>query len=250
MEKDVHLHLTIKPSRTIMKKKLHIAISSPCHEKWSDFTPTHHGGFCGSCQKEVIDFTSWSDEKIKEYFRNKPTNTCGRFQQQQLKTYSYSSPRYVPTWIPATLMSVLSLAAQEYAIAQPNDKNHTDQFQNDQHEPFSPINSSSDSILIKGKVTDRLDTSALPGVNVVLKGTTIGTVTNEYGEFQLLISSTTPNDTLVFSFIGLMTEERKINPLDNPVVNVSMEGDIKGGIQIVVGGVVSYRWYHPRSLWW
>ncbi|WP_276372697.1 hypothetical protein [Chryseolinea sp. H1M3-3] len=48
-----------------MKKIIQIAVPKPCHEKWSSFTKTTNGGFCGSCQKEVIDFTSWSDERAQ-----------------------------------------------------------------------------------------------------------------------------------------------------------------------------------------
>lgn len=42
--------------------KLHIP--EPCHEKWAEMTPTERGAFCGSCKKEVIDFSEKSYNQI------------------------------------------------------------------------------------------------------------------------------------------------------------------------------------------
>ncbi len=54
---------------------------------------------------------------------------------------------------------------------------------------------------ITGKVTSNEDDQPIPGVSVSVKGTTLGTITNIDGKFELTI----PNDskTLVFSFIGM-----------------------------------------------
>ena len=56
-------------------------------------------------------------------------------------------------------------------------------------------------ITVTGRVTSAADGAPLPGVNVLLKGTTNGTVTNHNGEYFLKIPSA--GGTLVFSFIGL-----------------------------------------------
>jgi hypothetical protein len=54
--------------------------------------------------------------------------------------------------------------------------------------------------VITGKVTSVEDGSALPGVNVVVKGTTNGTVTDAEGKYSL--SAPASGGSLVFSFIG------------------------------------------------
>lgn len=58
---------------------------------------------------------------------------------------------------------------------------------------------------IKGKVTSAEDGVSLPGVNVIVKGTTVGTVTDGSGQYTI----TVPSDAqaLVFSFIGMQTKE-------------------------------------------
>ncbi len=71
---------------------------------------------------------------------------------------------------------------------------------------------------ITGKVTAAEDASALPGVNINLKGTSKGTVTDVFGNYSITIPDA--GGTLVFSFIGLKTKEIKIGSKD--VINVTM----------------------------
>ncbi len=85
---------------------------------------------------------------------------------------------------------------------------------------------------ITGMVTAAEDGSALPGINVVLKGTTTGTVTNVSGHYSLTIPS--HGGTLVFSFIGLQTKEVSIGKLN--VLNVTMNVDVTQLSEIVVTG--------------
>lgn len=60
-------------------------------------------------------------------------------------------------------------------------------------------------VTVTGTVITSDDKSALPGVNVVEKGTENGTITNADGKFS--ISVTDSNATLVFSFVGFQTQE-------------------------------------------
>ena len=71
---------------------------------------------------------------------------------------------------------------------------------------------------VTGKVTDAADGSTLPGVTVVIKGTTMGTITDENGSYQILVERS--STTLVFSFIGFESQEIVVQP--NTVVNVAL----------------------------
>ena len=71
---------------------------------------------------------------------------------------------------------------------------------------------------ITGKVTSAEDGSALPGVNVILKGTSHGTATNGNGDYSLVVPA--KGGTLVFSFIGVQTLEKLIGTSD--VLNASL----------------------------
>jgi len=57
---------------------------------------------------------------------------------------------------------------------------------------------------VTGKVFDLQNGEPLPGVSILVKGTTIGTTTNLDGEYSI---STEQGKTLVFSFIGYLNEE-------------------------------------------
>jgi TonB-dependent starch-binding outer membrane protein SusC len=72
----------------------------------------------------------------------------------------------------------------------------------------------------------------LPGVNVIVKGTTIGTSTDTKGKFVLEIPS--GGDMLVFSFIGLKTIERPLN--GQTFFEVEMEADVATLDEVVIDG--------------
>jgi len=66
----------------------------------------------------------------------------------------------------------------------------------------------SQSITVKGKVTDASSGEELPGVNVVLIGTTTGTITMADGSYSIEVPS---NSTLLYSFIGFKAQEIPVN---------------------------------------
>jgi TonB-linked SusC/RagA family outer membrane protein len=85
---------------------------------------------------------------------------------------------------------------------------------------------------ISGSVTSTEDGSALPGVNVILKGTTVGTSTDADGKYSLSVPSS--EGSLVFSFIGLESKEIEIG--SRTVIDVSLAFDITQLNEVVVVG--------------
>jgi len=66
-------------------QKLQLSIPEPCHENWDNMTPEGQGRFCGSCAKQVIDFSAMTDNQLMQYFANlKNENVCGRVHPDQL----------------------------------------------------------------------------------------------------------------------------------------------------------------------
>ena len=79
---------------------------------------------------------------------------------------------------------------------------------------------------ISGRVLDSQTGDPLPGVNVLIKGTTSGTSTDAAGNFELTVP--TLQETLVFSFIGYQTLEVPIDgrmELSIQLVPMAIEGD-------------------------
>jgi TonB-dependent SusC/RagA subfamily outer membrane receptor len=87
--------------------------------------------------------------------------------------------------------------------------------------------------VITGKVTSADDGSVLPGVNVIIKGTTVGISTDGNGSYSLNVPSS--GNTLVFSFIGLATQEVEIG--SRSVIDVIMASDATQLQEIIVSGV-------------
>jgi TonB-linked SusC/RagA family outer membrane protein len=85
---------------------------------------------------------------------------------------------------------------------------------------------------ISGTVTSSEDGSPIPGVNVLEKGTTNGTVTSSEGKYSISVSS---GSTLTFSFIGFASQEVPVNELT--VLDVKMSLDITQLSEVVVTGV-------------
>lgn len=84
-------------------------------------------------------------------------------------------------------------------------------------------------VAISGVVTSSEDGLAIPGVSVVQKGTSNGTITDFDGKYQLKVPR---GSVVVFSFIGMKTQEMSIG--NAGVFNVVLESDTKGLDEVVV----------------
>jgi TonB-linked SusC/RagA family outer membrane protein len=91
---------------------------------------------------------------------------------------------------------------------------------------------SAQDLQISGKVVSSKDGSDLPGVNIQIKGTSRGTITNGLGVFELQVRS--PNDTLIFSFIGFVTKEEVVG--QRTTVNIQLEPDATELEEVVITG--------------
>jgi TonB-linked SusC/RagA family outer membrane protein len=85
---------------------------------------------------------------------------------------------------------------------------------------------------VKGSVKDSKTGEALPGVNIVISQTTIGTVTDLNGNFSILVAGN--NATLKFSYIGYISQEIVLN--GETVLNVLMEQETSDLDEVVVVG--------------
>jgi TonB-dependent starch-binding outer membrane protein SusC len=89
---------------------------------------------------------------------------------------------------------------------------------------------------VSGAVTDEAG-EPLPGVTVLVKGTTQGTVTNADGNYSL--TNIPDNATLVFSFVGMLTQEVEVG--DQSTINMTMVFDAIGIEEVVAVGYGTQR---------
>ncbi|MDF1559832.1 MAG: TonB-dependent receptor [Bacteroidales bacterium] len=86
-------------------------------------------------------------------------------------------------------------------------------------------------VRVSGTVTDAADRMTLPGVNVVVKGTLTGTITDINGAYTLMAS---PGDVLVFTFIGYLPQEVPVG--DQTVIDAALRTDVQTLDEVVVIG--------------
>jgi TonB-dependent starch-binding outer membrane protein SusC len=94
----------------------------------------------------------------------------------------------------------------------------------------------SQSKTVTGKVTAAEDGAGVPGVNVLEKGTSNGTVSDADGNYSITVSE---NSTLVFSFVGYQTQEMPVGT--RATIDVSMQSDVTSLSEVVVIGYGEVR---------
>ena len=85
---------------------------------------------------------------------------------------------------------------------------------------------------VSGRIISAEDDSPIPGVNVSVKGTPIGSVTDINGDYNILADD---DAILVFSSVGFLTEEVLVG--SKSVIDIALEADIKSLSEVVVVGM-------------
>lgn len=215
-----------------MKNQFNISITSPCDENYDNFTPTSKGGFCSTCTKEVIDFTAMNSDDIATFFSTQSAkNTCGRFKSSQLKTYEVPlQKRSYKSMITTLAMAVLGLFAFQKAEAQ-----------NTNNSGKTVINTQSTyqekTITVKGTVKE--NGMPLPGVDIYLAGTAVGTTTDFEGNFKFP-QKLKKGDVLVFNYVGFKTQKVTVDTTIDPM-HVALDLNLKELDEIVIVGKVATK---------
>jgi hypothetical protein len=231
-----------------MKQTIRLTVSKPCSENFNAFKQTKSGGFCNSCSKEVIDFRKMSDEQVAKYFKNKIVKTCGYFETSQLnrsietsefkKTTKFNFLR-VAALATLSLASLHSMQAQEQKSSIEVVESFKENSNVNQVKPQEQF--------LAGTILDK--EYPLPGANIILKGTTVGTSTNFDGEF-IFPKTLKEGDVLVISYLGYATQEikiRKEQTILNAVLDINMQEDMSC---VLMGEVDIDKVYKSKpSLW-
>jgi len=228
-----------------MKNSLNLSIAKPCSENWSNFTTTHDGPFCGTCQKVVVDFTHMSDADIASFFA-KGTSTCGRFRVEQLTTYqSVAAPRInTGAWLlKAGFLSLFLIVAGKTSIAQVR----TEPQRTHQQATVQKISGESAQV-VKGVVRSNDDQSPMAGVNIYLKNSTVGTISDDKGAFTFP-KKLNAGDTIVFSFIGYKTTDYVIQKNQSDL-DMSIDIGLIFDEIVIMGDVAVDKIYEEKSSAW
>ena len=91
--------------------------------------------------------------------------------------------------------------------------------------------------VVSGKITDASTGETIPGVNIIIEGTTTGTVSDMDGAYSINVQG--PNAVLVFSFIGYLRQEIVVG--NQNVIDVSLAADAADLDEVVVVGYGTVR---------
>ncbi len=243
-----------------MSKKIQLIIPKPCHENWDVMTQVEKGKFCGSCQKQVVDFTNMSDRQLAEFFKKPSTDSvCGRFMNDQLERELEVPKKRIP-WLkyfftialPALFISKLSAQQKPKTIGKIALKPQSNttivttvpavrMLGEVQPVCIKPAIKDT-SIIVKQIIIDKEKTIIGKVINeegevvlftsVIIKGTTKGTTVKDDGTFTIKAKK---GQVLLISGIGYQQKEieiREENSIDIVLQHAFMPDIVMGIIAV------------------
>jgi hypothetical protein len=256
-----------------------VTIEQPCHESWAAMTPTTAGRHCAACQKNVVDFTLKTDAEILAYLAGAANGrTCGRFAAGQLnrplQRAALAAPMRWRAWL-AAAVAVWSLrettgdTAHAQALAEwrarywggpapatpPADSTAANTPQQikalagpDGKVSQASRETSQPPLVVRGTVLDSGGKEGLPGVTVLLEGTTVGTSTRSDGSFELAVPAemvVPAGLRIVVSSVGYVSHQRFL-PL-----KIAMTPQVFALEFSVMGGFYYRPWpWRPRQFFY
>ncbi len=176
--------------------------------------PADKGRFCGSCQKNVIDFTRSSDREIAAYFKQND-NVCGRFNNSQLGRDLIAPSEKSPFWPVAaavlTFMSLTTAVRAQTGICTEQQLIVEDGITG----KAGPVTKT-----ISGKVTG--PEGPLQCVAVAYEGSGIPVLTDSDGGYSI---EAMPGQMLVFSYKDFIIQKNDVD-IDTEVIDVIFEEEM------------------------
>lgn len=152
------------------EKEALIKIGYSCDANWQKMSPTEQGKFCHSCNKEVVDFTHFSDKRLIDYLENSKTSICGKVNNHQLNRTLISPATYrLPQFsrIYKFLASIFFASIISRVDGQePVQSESTEQHQ--QSTDATSSNSRTENIIIKGQIFDESTNEPVSFIKVFL----------------------------------------------------------------------------------
>jgi hypothetical protein len=230
-----------------MAKQIQITIPEPCHEKWEEMIPTQQGAYCKVCSKNVVDFTTKTENEIYDILTQSDGNTCGRFTTFQLQ-YPIRKTEINNGWFNwrAIAASLAALVAFEETARASGNKEKCIVIEAPQVEVVSenlPEEETED--VIRGVVVDRKTYDRVPLALLIWQDDSTTIETNLDGEFAIANIASHKNPLLFVKAIGYETEVIDVNSLRrNKIVELFPNKLLHDSIITIVTGKVSLPTHH------
>lgn len=220
-------------------------------------TPAAQGRHCAACNKVVVDFTRMTDAEIVAFLGQSAGAGCGRFLSTQL-----DRPLFVPlpdsgaSWRKRLLAmaALLGLGASTPPMVRAQQTTPARvQTTITLGMVAQPASSVAPTLLpplvARGVVLDSATHEPLPGVTVLIAGTTTGVSSNKDGEFELTLPEASRKQAQIqVSAVGYTTQHLPISAFANEFITIKLAPSMMGEV-VIVGGYCAAPWYTPRGLW-
>ncbi|HUM98088.1 MAG TPA: carboxypeptidase-like regulatory domain-containing protein [Chitinophagaceae bacterium] len=198
-----------------MSKNIQLSIPKPCHENWDAMSPVEKGRFCGSCQKQVVDFSNMNDRQIAEFFKRPSTGSvCGRFMNDQLDRDIELPKKRIPWFryffsiaLPASILSLKAGSTKAQIGKIKVEEIKRDTIKTPCRPTMGIIARPHQFENTKGKIIDGETNLPLQGVTITLKANNniIKIVTNKVGAFVIENQPLSSEAQMEISFSGYVT---------------------------------------------
>ncbi len=239
-----------------MPHQVQLSIPQPCHQDWQKMTPSQQGRFCGSCAKQVVDFTTMSDTEVLHFFLNKKDEkVCGRMYPDQLNRPvakpTYPQKKKFWHWNYAAMLLLFfsktnSVKAQGYVKAIKTEQAPPDK-SIEIRATLGKVSYRPDVIkAISGNITDE-NGEPVPFATVQIKGSKSGVAADANGRYS--IKANTSADVLQISAVAYETQTiplKNKNTFD--AVLTASKATLEGDVVVTVGGISSdYEYFPPAN---
>lgn len=169
-------------------KQIQLTIPKPCHQDFDAMPRTAQGMHCGLCERDIIDFTSMSDDDLRAFLLDSNFKlTCGVFRNDQL-----DKPLFIEKPTPVFSFSFLrKLAAAVFLLP----LSLQQVFAQKKQSTYQVVNEKTDvPIVVEGKVVYQATNFPMSNIDVSILG--LHTITNEAGKFRFELPASYINETL------------------------------------------------------
>lgn len=215
--------------------RISLRLDEPCHQKWSEMTPSEKGRYCDSCEKHVIDFSQMTDNDILKFLGENKSGFCGQFRASQLdRPFVETKLNGGTSRLNSFFAGLAIVGAAGSATAQSADTtNYHPVVVIDQKHPTGPVcirqvSVDTNDLVLHITVMDTLNHYAIAFANVSLQqgGVNFGGVTDIDGKVTLTIPADSIQDTmlLTISMVGYQMQMLTIHTEQRTQdVNISIE---------------------------
>jgi hypothetical protein len=209
-----------------------ISIPDPCTIPWDTMNPvTPQQRHCSSCDRVITDFTKMSDAELISFF-NTNHHACGKFSPHQLnrelkidRTITRAGSWKNIFMIPALLLGIETFAREK---PNPGENKVVSSFienvvENNSEQPT--VNSTNDSLVISGYVTDSVTGEAVLFALVYLEDHSVSATTDVNGYFSVKIPNPGENSSvnIVVQNIGYVTTTTRKANLTGATMHIGLE---------------------------